>query len=387
MKDTVIQMRAPVDAPEARPPAEAGASGVAVSRDNNFNLLRLLLALSVLVSHAPELVDGNRQREVFTVLFHTLSLGEVAVDAFFLLSGYFIVQSWQREPRLLSFLKKRALRIYPAFIVASLLSVLVVGPLGSDAGAYFSQFHWAQFLKRMALLLRPQVPPVFQGQPYPDVNGAMWTIEYEFRCYLLAALCGMLGLLKKRQLWLGLSVVALFLSVAPSITSRISFPGAVRLLVNPADMARFVSFFCAGGSFYLFHDRIRYRTSWGVAAVCILVACMFHPKSATLGLATLGGYVLFWFGFAPLPLLKRFRTYPDISYGVYLYGWPIQKLLLWYWPSTSLWLLVPLTCILCCCCGLLSWHLVERPCLRLKGREAPRDRQGAERIACSSNHS
>ena len=107
---------------------------------NNLNFLRLLLAALVLLSHSPELIDGNRDREILTRIFHTISAGELAVNTFFLISGYLIVQSWQRHPKAAVFLRKRIIRIYPGFILASLVSALIVGPLGAHAANYFAQF-------------------------------------------------------------------------------------------------------------------------------------------------------------------------------------------------------------------------------------------------------
>jgi peptidoglycan/LPS O-acetylase OafA/YrhL len=102
------------------------------ARQNNFNLVRLLLALLVLLSHAPELIDGNRSQEILTRMFGTLSFGELAVDGFFLLSGYLIMQSWDAQPQAWPFLKKRMLRIYPGFVIATLVCAFAVGPLAAE---------------------------------------------------------------------------------------------------------------------------------------------------------------------------------------------------------------------------------------------------------------
>lgn len=194
-------------------------------RSNNFNLLRLLFATMVLLSHAPEVADGNAHREILTRLFGTATFGTVAVDGFFLLSGCLIVQSWQRTPELLDFLKKRVLRIYPGYLVALLVSSFVVGPLGANAAHYFSQIDLPQFIKSGLLLQGPSVPPVFQGQPQAFVNGSMWTISYEFRCYLLVALWGVCGLYRWKSAWLGLTIIALSLSLAPAFVDHIHFHG------------------------------------------------------------------------------------------------------------------------------------------------------------------
>jgi peptidoglycan/LPS O-acetylase OafA/YrhL len=171
---------------------------ILIRRDNNFNFLRLLFAIVVIFSHSPQLVDGNRHREPLTRLFPSTSGGDLALDCFFILSGFLIMQSWDRKPILLEFLKKRVLRIYPGFIVASLISVLIVGPLGANAELYFAHFNFLSFLMGLIFLQAPNVPPTFVGQFHPVLNGPLYTIAYEFRCYLLVTIFGICGLFKRR---------------------------------------------------------------------------------------------------------------------------------------------------------------------------------------------
>jgi peptidoglycan/LPS O-acetylase OafA/YrhL len=337
---------------------------------NNFNFLRLLFAVLVLLSHAPELIDGDRHREILTMLFHTISFGELAVYGFFLLSGYLIVQSWQRTPQLLFFLKKRILRIYPGFIVASLVCAFVVGPLGASSPSYLAQLDLFQLFKSTLFLLLPAVPPVFMDQPHPFVNGALWTIGYEFRCYLLVALFGILGIINRRKLWLIFSVfvlgLSLVVSVFPNFADEIHIPGLKFLLSNPSDFIRLLTYFCAGGCFYLFREKIHYKQVWVLMAFSLTILSLFEAHALQLVLPTLGAYLFFGFSFLSLPALQQIMPSADISYGVYLYGWPTQKLLYWYFPLISPWLAFVLTCGICVVCGYLSWYLVEKPSLALK---------------------
>jgi peptidoglycan/LPS O-acetylase OafA/YrhL len=338
-----------------------------VERNNNFNFLRLFLAVLVLLSHSPELIDGNRKREILSAIFHTFSCGELAVKGFFLISGYLIIQSWQRNPQLFDYFKKRVLRIYPGFIIATLISAFVVAPLGANLSDYLAQFKPWKFVLGMLFLERPVIPPVFVGQPYPDVNGSMWTIAYEFRCYLLVAVLGMCGIFQRRSLWLAFSVFILVIYMTPGLADRIDFPGSSLLMGNFPKFVGFLVFFCAGGCFYLWRDRIHYNTKLALIFLPIVILSLFKMKVAQLLLPTMGGYILFWFVFAPLPIFQQFAKRADISYGVYLYGWPIQKLLLWYIPSLSPWLLFLLSCAISFPCGWLSWNLVESPFMKLKG--------------------
>ncbi len=105
----------------------------------------------------------------------------------------------------------------------------------------------------------------------------------------------------------------------------------------------------------------------------LLVPCLSYEPFAQLALATAGAYILFWFAFARLPALKFFQAHSDVSYGVYLYGWPTQSLLTWYFPQASPWVLAVAALSVCLGLGFLSWHLVELPFLRLKPRRDPRD--------------
>jgi hypothetical protein len=119
----------------------------------------------------------QRHREILTNIFHTLSVGELAVNGFFLLSGYLILQSWQRQPQFTSFLKKRILRIYPGFIVASLVSMFMVTPLGIHLIDFWRRVDLLAHLQDLLCLNTPSAPPnIFEGDPYPKVNSSMWTI-------------------------------------------------------------------------------------------------------------------------------------------------------------------------------------------------------------------
>jgi peptidoglycan/LPS O-acetylase OafA/YrhL len=331
-----------------------------VDRQNNYNLLRFVLALLVLFGHSPELIDGNRSRDWLAQTFGSISFGELAVDGFFLLSGYLIAQSWDSQPHAWPFLKKRLLRIFPGFIVSSIICALIVGPLASDPSAYFGSFQVIPFITTLLRLGIPAVPEVFAGTPYPYVNGAMWTIAKEFVCYLFVLVVGVTGTFRKPYLCLAATAIV-FLALAFLKVNSYTVPATLRL----------ASFFLCGTCYYLYRRRVPMRGDVAAAVAVVTVAALFSRLGAEFVLASLGGYALLYAAEKRSPLLSHFNRLPDVSYGLYLYGWPTQKLLLWYLPSLSPLGLFALAAPIAIAFGTVSWYLVEKPALRLKGRTLP----------------
>src|SRR5215207_4790646 len=152
-------------------------------RQNNFGALRLILALFVLVSHtfAAYYGDASDQEFLLRATRGQLDLSAFAVNAFFAISGYLITLSWLRTPRMTTFLMKRVLRIFPGFIVASIVSLLIVAPLaGAHWSVAFAPKQIVLSITRLVLLSAPKAPGSFAGVPQDVLNMSLWTIRYEF---------------------------------------------------------------------------------------------------------------------------------------------------------------------------------------------------------------
>ncbi|MBS0333166.1 MAG: acyltransferase [Proteobacteria bacterium] len=336
-------------------------------RENGFGALRLLFASLVIFSHAPQMITGDMSHEPIRQLFGNLSFGTLAVDGFFLISGYLISASFASDPG--TYAWKRILRIYPGYLVCYLLCLLVVAPLAGASLGGLGLKGWAVAAARILFLKEPEVPGVFAGLPIPALNGSMWTIAYEARCYILAAVLGLIGFYRRPALLLGLIVLCFAAKVWVDLPSAAPILEHTRklwgFLGEPGPAVRLTAVFLCGVAFRVL--RLRYR-AW-IAAVCgaLFVGAMFVGPVAEFAAMTAGGYVLFWaaFNIKWRPFLTL-NAKDDISYGVYLYAWPIGELILWRWRAVPIWALDLTTLVGACLLGAASWKLIEKPALSLK---------------------
>ena len=198
----------------------------------------------------------------------------------------------------------------------------------------------------------------------------MWTIPYEFRCYLLVAILGVLGLLRRPVLWLVLTIMFSVAMINLPALGKYSWHNLhVNLIFGGlTDDCRFTFIFLVGGCFYLFRDHIRFRPSFSLIAVLAIgVVALKASLHFEMAIVLCGSYLLFYFGEASSTWKLAKRKFPDISYGVYLYGWPVLGLCIWY-LHPSPWLVFAISVPICFSLGWLSWHYIERPMLALKRR-------------------
>ncbi len=338
------------------------------AHQNSFGFLRLLFAALVIVSHTPELVDGNRSRELLTRMFGTISFGEFAVDCFFLVSGYLIAGSFLANPQLSAFLRKRVARIYPAFIVSSLLAIAIAAPL---AGTNLSTLEASAInnVGRALLLQSPFVPGVFAGSHHAVLNGAVWTISFEFACYLLIAVLGISGAFRSPKLVAALAGGCLLLQAVVQTTALHDPYHVLGLPENfyfvLVDGLRLAGIFLVGTCFYLWRDAFGFSAIGAAVSLIGLITCLRIMPLAEPGLALFGGYIIFAIaGWGRTGLISRINNRNDISYGLYLYAWPVEKLLIHFAPGLPLIALGLATLIIAGSLGTASWFAIEKPVLR-----------------------
>lgn len=340
--------------------------------DNNFNLLRLMAALSVIFSHAYYIATGVH--DPLTPLLG-YSGGWVAVSAFFTISGYLIYKSALRTPSTIDYMTARCLRVLPGLWAMLLCTTLILSVV-SDLSFlnYLKAPETIQYVTGNAAVYMPQydLPGVFLNNRWHGaVNGSLWTLRFEFTCYILVIALTLVGVLFNEKLF-RLFALAVATGYLAFISHAVLTETTSTALFDGNSIAKFhrLSF-----AFLLGMLVARYRDglpiSWKMLFGIYLCAAIMWPTALfqPVFIAAIAASC-FKFAFAKIPALDWAKTMPDISYGVYIYAFPVQQAFAHFFPDWS-----PLQNSLASLPATLipatiSWYLVEKPALKMKGKFA-----------------
>lgn len=347
---------------------------------NGFGAIRMALALLVVFSHSFVIGTGTEDWEPIARLTRgQATAGSIAVDLFFVISGFLVAASAERSRTLWSFLEKRIARIYPGFVVAMLFGLAVARTVATATG----RAGVADFVRRTLLLQEFTYGGAFAANPYPDaINESAWTLPYEFWCYLGLAVLAMAGWLRRPRLLLALFGAAMVLRVLFAVYGWDPGGGPLEALFGwpwPRRWARFLPVYLVGVLAYLY--RLRIPVSRRLAAVSlgavVVAALVPHGWSALWPVA--GGYLVLFAAHQPWITLRGFGRDGDLSYGTYLYGFPVQQSIvsLVGHPLAPL-ALFALAAPVALCLAAVSWYAVERPFLA-RARRAQAGAPGIEK--------
>ena len=358
-----------------------------IGHRNNFDFLRFTLAVSVIFTHGYVIYYGKIDPEpLWRLSRHQLGVGTLALNFFFVISGFLVLQSWAHSKGGLDFLKKRILRIYPGFTVVCLLGALLFGPMGNGSLAnlfpsivdYWKDIDFHKLATSTVLLLPPELPETLKQAPCPnDINTSIWTIWYEFICYLVILAVGLLGFYNKKLTPLILFAFVYGLNIwHHEAYQHYNQEGILDWQIGSLDetiieqilnFEHFINFFLAGACFYYYREYIPKSRYLVLLSIITLLITLRWVRVFELAQVIFGSYLLFCFAFSKKIRFYNFAKYGDFSYGIYLYGWPIQQLVLLYFGYrlnvagtffVSLLFVFPF--------AFFSWHLVEKQFLRLK---------------------
>jgi peptidoglycan/LPS O-acetylase OafA/YrhL len=323
---------------------------------NNFDAIRIVAAALVLYSHHFALTGQSEPK-----FLGTHSLGGLAVIIFFVISGYLVTASWYRDPNLWRFTLRRVLRIWPALTVVVLLSAYGLGAWVTELPLrdYLAHGATADYLQALAMKIHFVLPGVFNNNPFPSsVNGSLWTIPLEVRCYIVLGLAGLLGLLKYRPIFL--ASIALYM--------------AWYLFRSNADVMGFVhygrelsAFFLAGAALQALESSWSRRPAlWALVlggTSALTWSMGGHFTSLLIGLP----FAILYVATSATPYIRRAGRWGDPSYGIYLFAFPIQQtIILYLWPQGGFWYTLALALLITVACAYASWHLIEKQALKFK---------------------
>ncbi len=331
------------------------------TRHNNFDAVRLFAAFLVLWGHQFALM-GKR-----VPLILGNEPGALGVVMFFTLSGYLVTLSWMADPHAGRFTLRRALRIWPGLMAAVVFCTAVVGPLFTTLSLqeYALSYGTWQYFTNLWLDTRYWLPGVFQSHPYPlTVNGTLWTIRLEVGCYVALGLAGVLGLLRWRVTGL-LALVVL----ATALQWRYAERAGIRLPPWSAGL-QYGLMFGLGVALASMNNLMLRRRTAAMALLLTATTALYwlgpSPLYGQASLLALGGSAVILGSCATTGLVNAGR-YGDFSYGLYIYGFPVQQAVValggteWgFLPALLLGLVITLVL------AALSWHVIEKPALSLK---------------------
>jgi peptidoglycan/LPS O-acetylase OafA/YrhL len=328
--------------------------------ENNLTALRWFAAALVFYGHAFHFSSTAPSMPTF---LGWVPLGPLGVYIFFAISGYLITQSFERDPNMLRFLLRRCLRIFPALLVCTALSVFVLGPVATSLplGEYFRHPDAWRYFTNTFLYLTYFLPGVFTENHYPvAVNGSLWSLPVEVAMYLLLLIVGMLRLPRVGYIII-LVIFALLVKLWVLQTKDL-------LVFYRTDLRQLPNcgiYFWMGAVFFKY-DIKRYFTLTHVVLVLSIWICLLRwPDLFVMASWVALPFCVLSFGLSTGSFLSRF-TKIDYSYGIYIYAFPIQQLFMQLWPKMNFCLYLVLSGVAILIFAGCSWHFIEKPALSLK---------------------
>ena len=334
-------------------------------RRNSFDAVRLAAALAVAFGHQVEF--AGRPEPALGPL--GISLSNTGLFVFFGLSGYLVFKSLDRDPRPWRFVGARLRRVYPGAVANALVCVLFGAAVTmlAQRDYWLAPETWSYLLHGIAVVWTPtrfDLPGVFADARWPSVDTPIWTLKYELLCYAVLLVLYSVARLDRpgapRGAVVGSAVAALtlgyvaFLLLAP-LPADVDF----YTRYNAYNVLRFGMIF-AGGAFYAVAERKGER--WRVPLLLVPAALAAPvPAMNRAGLTLLVACCAIEFGRTPALFSRRYRRFGDLSYGIYLYAYPIGQMMTVHRQNSSdVWPVAFGSLILTLVAAVLSWHLVER---------------------------
>ncbi len=333
---------------------------------NNFDFLRLLFALFVMYTHAFNVGENGAEDFLGDATGLQVSFSYIGVRGFFVISGYLIYQSLLRSKDLIDYYWKRVLRLFPALFVMLVLCLLL-GPFVYESTIPYWQNHQVltYLPNNMALyLVQHRVTGVFDNNYHKSVNGSLWTICYEFTCYM-----GLSVFIFVRK-WAPVSAVLIILAFLTVALGTIFFENKLNeyaIFISFGRLFGLAGYFLGGTLLAVFKfEKFKYiPAAVIISGVIMTVSVMLGIFHTGFNFAFLPFFVI-GLGVLSTPVLNTIgEKIGDLSYGLYIYGFPVLQTLEYFYQP-SVYVLFLSSTLITLVLAFASWHLVEKRALKLK---------------------
>lgn len=340
--------------------------------NNNFDILRLTAACFVIITHSYALSNNGEQDVLSELSKGALSLSHLGLVMFFVISGYLIINSSLYSASWKSYLWKRILRLLPGLLGVLLLSAFLLGPLMTNLSIndYFNDPSTYKHLYTLSIfnISHLTLPGVFEKNTSKAVNGSLWSLQYEFTLYLVVLLLTFLGLYKKRYLilvaWIFLFSFRIFIG---DKYYWYCYSSHYLLGLNIVSLYEFSFYFLSGVLVYLFKDRLYFN--WKIVLVLISIYSFFAWNDEVKVLRILNyliiPYILFYIAFLKINL-NSITKYGDISYGMYIYAFPVQQIIFSFYGPLPINVYIIFSILFTLPFAIFSWFFIEKKALKYK---------------------
>jgi len=337
-----------------------------IHEQNNFDFLRLLAASLVIISHSfplSGLIEPNYS--------NLITLGSIGVYIFFIISGFLITQSWDNTTNTIAFLWKRALRIFPGLIFASIIASFIIGILVTSLPILdymrdiqtYRFFFFAMFFPFWNFIPFDYLPGVFENNPMTFVNGPLWTLVYEWCMYLLLLGLGILGIIKKKLpslLIIATIFIIYFYEMYILPLSDLQFLDSQVKIFLPLFLLFFIS-----SRLYFLNKTKKFSSTIFILCLILLVLAGFTKYFLIFLIITLP-YIVLFIAHYPIPKLNKLGRFGDISYGLYIFAWPMQQTILVFFKDIQIGVYILCSFLFTIPIAFISWNFVESKALAHK---------------------
>lgn len=333
------------------------------NRPSGFDYLRILLSISVVLWHSFETSYGTEFNAGAWASPWRFLIAFI-LPSFFCLSGFLVAGSMVRTKDLTVFIVLRGIRIFPALIVEVILSAILIGPVFTIL-PFYEYFHSRQFFAyffNVIGYIHFNLPGVFVNNPAKTVNAQLWTIPYELECYIVIAIAWLAGLITRRIIYL-ITLCGLVCFIHIWLFLRGHLPHEFDLAPGRA----LVLSFLVGVVLFLYRDYVRVNIILFLLSIIGYFIVLLRPETIYL-LPLPVGYITIYLGLLN-PKRNIILDSGDYSYGIYLYGYPIQQVVSQLFSQYRFWYVnFALTIILSGIVAWCSWTFVESRVLSRKAR-------------------